>query len=68
MAVSGNTYNGLYANHANRTTYCRTRIEAEAARDQEKAAGHVARIYRWNNGTRQNPRWEFMVHVWEKKS
>lgn len=67
MAVSGNLQRALNAKSADATDYCQTRVEAEKLRDTIKENGHTARLYRYNNGSRAKPRWEWMVKTWFRR-
>lgn len=66
MATSHNTQRGLYGNHADTTDYFKTEREARTCADAMRASGNYrrAQVIRWNDGSRAQPRWAYMVKGW----
>lgn len=66
MAVSGNVQRALNSRSANETHFCSSKPEADAlaAGFRMNKTVRMARVVRWNNGTAQKARIEYMVKVW----
>ena len=68
MSVSQNTQRGLYARSCDETHFARDVVAAEVKAKALRATGLYQRIEmrRWNNGTRQQARWEYKIMAWRK--
>lgn len=65
MAVSQNTQNGIYQNHASIKEFAKTRDEAESIANSIKSLGYKrVSIREWNNGTKQKKIIEYIVYGW----
>jgi hypothetical protein len=68
VAVSQNTQNGMYANHASKSFFVKTVGEMEQLKGELRASGEYRKVShaRWNNGSRARPIWEYKVMAWGK--
>ncbi len=57
-------YDDLRVDSADYVEFCDNSKDASKYLKEQKALGNKARIYRWNNGSRKQPFYEYKVHVW----
>lgn len=69
MAVSGNTQQGMYGDHATLTEYPDSKAEADARVLELRATGDYRRVEvrPFNNGSRARPLTAYKVMAWRKR-